>query len=167
MDLGCIGLERRRNFEQSRLDRAKVEEALRRVFTGAQLNGAGIRVRDDGVGRALSDWLRFPELDEAALLRLTPSLAEFPGPILQEAVQDHRYAPYLARQEAEVIRLRSDEAIRISDSLDYFSIAGLSTEMAERLSSSRPETLGAAARVRGITPAALTAILVHTRRKAA
>jgi tRNA uridine 5-carboxymethylaminomethyl modification enzyme len=165
--LGCVRPERRARFEQSRLDRAIVEQALCEVLTGAQLTSVGVVAADNGARRTLADWLRFPELDEAALLRVAPNLADLPRTVLEEAIQDHRYAPYLARQQAEVVRLRSDEAVRIPDTIDFSSIAGLSTEMAERLSASRPQTLGAAARIRGITPAALTAILVHARRKAA
>ncbi len=167
IDIGCVGPERRARFEQSRRDRAAVEEQLSTRFTGADLNAAEVSVRDDGVRRTLADWLRFPELDEQALLRLSPGLSAVPRPILEEAVQDHRYAPYLARQKSELARLRADENVRIPDSIRYFEIAGLSNEMVERLSASRPSTLGAAARIRGITPAALAAILVHARRKAA
>ncbi len=167
IEIGCVGPERRARFEQSRRDRATVEEQLSTRFTGTDLKAADVSVRDDGVRRTLADWLRFPELDEQALLRLLPSLVAVPRPILEEAVQDHRYAPYLARQQSELVRLKADENVRIPDSIRYFEIAGLSNEMVERLSASRPSTLGAAARIRGITPAALAAILVHARRKAA
>jgi tRNA uridine 5-carboxymethylaminomethyl modification enzyme len=164
---GCVGVERRTRFEESRRAHAEVEQALERRLTGAELNGAGIAVRDDGVKRSLGEWLRFPELDEQALLRLVPELAIQPRGILEEAVQDHRYAPYVLRQQAELVRVRADERIRIPDDVDYNSIAGLSNEMVERLCASRPSTLGAASRIRGITPAALSAILVHARRRAA
>ena len=165
--IGCVGPERRARFEQSRRDRARVEDELGRRFTGVQLNSAGVSVRDDGVKRTLADWLRFPELDATGLIQLARALATSPLSIVEEAVQDHRYAPYIARQQAELTRLKADEAVRIPTMIDYHSLPGLSTEMAERLAASRPQTLGAAARIRGITPAALTAILVHARRKAA
>lgn len=86
---------------------------------------------------------------------------------VEEAVQDYRYAPYLERQQAEVIRMQADEGVRIPNDFDFSRVPGLSNEMVERLSISRPSTLGAASRTRGITPAALAAILVHTRRRAA
>ena len=101
------------------------------------------------------------------LIALAPDLIEVRPAVLEEAIQDHRYAPYVARQEDEVARLRSDEAVRLPAALDYASVPGLSTEMVERLGMIRPSTLGAAARIRGVTPAALAAILVHARRKAA
>jgi tRNA uridine 5-carboxymethylaminomethyl modification enzyme len=100
-------------------------------------------------------------------MRLVPELRGAGSAELDEAIQDHRYAPYIARQQAEIARLRSDQAVRIPMDLDYGGIAGLSNEMVERLSAARPATLGAASRIRGITPAALAAILVHARRKAA
>jgi len=78
--------------------------------------------------------------------------------------QDGRYAPYIERQEAEIANLQSNEKFRLPEALDYRSISGLSNEMTERLEAARPETLAAAGRVRGITPAALTAILVQAKR---
>jgi tRNA uridine 5-carboxymethylaminomethyl modification enzyme len=71
------------------------------------------------------------------------------------------------RQASEVARLRSDDAVRLPPDLDYHGVGGLSMEMVERLSAARPLTLGAASRIRGVTPAALSAILVHARRRAA
>ncbi|MFA6606671.1 MAG: hypothetical protein WCS75_06715 [Sphingomonas sp.] len=87
--------------------------------------------------------------------------------LLAEIAEDAHYAPYLVRQEAEIAGLRSNDGIVISPAIDFSAIPGLSTEMIERLSAARPATLGAAGRIRGVTPAALTAILLHLRRKAA
>lgn len=84
--------------------------------------------------------------------------------LMEEVVEDLRYAPYLARQEVEVANLRGDEELVISDAFDFRSVPGLSNEMIERLERARPESLGAASRVRGITPAALSAILLQARR---
>jgi tRNA uridine 5-carboxymethylaminomethyl modification enzyme len=164
---GCVSEARRRHVEASRRERAKVEELLSHGFSGSTLSEAGVDVRDDGVRRSLAEWLRFPELGRDGLMRLVPELRGAGSAELDEAIQDHRYAPYIARQQAEIARLRSDQAVRIPMDLDYGGIAGLSNEMVERLSAARPATLGAASRIRGITPAALAAILVHARRKAA
>src|SRR3546814_796886 len=87
--------------------------------------------------------------------------------ILAEAIEDARYAPYLERQTAEIAEMRASDAIGLPLALDYASIAGLSNEMVERLGTARPATLGAAGRLRGVTPAALSAILLHVRRRAA
>ena len=87
--------------------------------------------------------------------------------LLAELIEDARYAPYLERQAAEVEALRRNEAIALPLALDYAQMPGLSIEMTERLSAARPTTLAAAARIRGITPAALSAILLHVRKAAA
>ena len=108
-----------------------------------------------------------PELDSSGLIRLIPELGTHSASRLEEAVQDYRYAPYVARQQNEIVRLRTDESVRIPADFSFGRVPGLSNEMVERLSRARPSTLGAAARIRGITPAALAAILVHARRRAA
>ncbi len=164
---GCVSAARRRHFEAGRRERAAVENTLSGTFGPRQLIAAGIGVRDDGIRRSLGEWLRFPELDAAGLVRMAPDLASVTRARLEEAIQDHRYAPYVARQQGEIARVRADEAVPIPATLDYARVAGLSNEMVERLSLARPANLGAASRIRGITPAALAAILVHSRRKAA
>jgi tRNA uridine 5-carboxymethylaminomethyl modification enzyme len=164
---GCASPERIAHFRAARSARAQVEALLEPMWSARALRDAGVAVRDEGLQRSLADWLRFPELDKAALLRLAPRLGECPARILDEAIEDHRYAPYVERQRAEIARLHADEAVRIPADIAYGAVAGLSNEMVERLSLARPGTLGGARRVRGITPAALAAILVHVRRKAA
>jgi tRNA uridine 5-carboxymethylaminomethyl modification enzyme len=165
--IGCVSAERGEKFRASRSARQHVEQLLSAAFNGAELIRRGISVRDDGVRRTLGDWIRFPQVDRAALLGLEPRLGDCAQRVLEEAIQDHIYAPYVERQQAEVARLKADEAIRLPYSLDYSSLPGLSNEMVERLTAARPGTLGAASRVQGITPAALAAILVHARRRAA
>jgi tRNA uridine 5-carboxymethylaminomethyl modification enzyme len=165
--LGCVGRERLVHFRKVQRGRAEIENLLASVHGAAALADAGASVRDDGVKRTLADWLRFPEVDADILCRIVPELKASPRIELERAVQDHRYAPYVARQLGEIVRLHSDEAVSIPADLDFSTIAGLSNEMVERLSLARPATLGAASRIRGITPAALAAILVHARRKAA
>ena len=144
---GCVSTDRERHFRAARAERARIEAFLQRGAAAARL--------------------RQPETDAAALVEAVPELGSAQPAILEEAIQDHRYAPYVARQQTEIERLRCDEAVRLPPDLDYVALPGLSNEMVERLSAARPSTLGAAARIRGVTPAALAAILVHARRKAA
>jgi tRNA uridine 5-carboxymethylaminomethyl modification enzyme len=164
---GCVSAERRRRFEAARSERARVEAILGVSYGGSELRKHGANVRDEGVKRPLSEWVRFPEVDAEVLYQIAPELRGCARVRVEEAIEDHRYAPYVARQQSEVTRLKADEAVQLPADLEYAGIAGLSLEMVERLSVSRPRTLGAASRVRGVTPAALAAILVHARRKAA
>jgi len=148
---GCVSAERQVHFGAAQAERARIECIL------ARRHGK----------LTLAERLRFPETGAEALVALAPELGEVAPASLEEAIQDHCYAPYVTRQQSEIDRLRSDEAVRIAPDIDYAAIAGLSNEMVERLSVARPATLGAAGRIRGLTPAALAAILVHARRKAA
>ncbi len=102
--------------------------------------------------------------DRIRTMGLIPAQAEVAPAIVDEIVEDARYAPYVARQEAEVRTMRASESIPIPTDFDFAAIAGLSNEMVERLRASRPATLGAAERIRGITPAAVATILVHARK---
>lgn len=167
IDAGCVSPERRRHFDAAEAQRAQIRTFLTPPVAPARLKHAGVPVRDDGVARPLAEWLRYPELDAAGLCRLIPELLAAAPRLLDEAVQDYRYAAYVERQSREIARLRNDDAVRIPADTDYAGIGGLSTEMVERLTAARPSTLGAAARIRGVTPAALSAILVHARRRAA
>jgi tRNA uridine 5-carboxymethylaminomethyl modification enzyme len=164
---GCALERRRSRFKRVEAERREIEQLFGHSYSAAQLNQAGATVRDDGARRSLADWLRFPELDRVALLRLEPRLHEPRETTLDGMIEDCRYAPYVARQQSEISKLRAEEGVRIPAHLRYGAIAGLSNEMVERLSLARPATLGAASRIRGITPAALAAILVHARREAA
>ena len=167
MAAGCVSDQRRAVFEKSRRERSEVEGLLSSRHPPQELIATGAAVRDDGVKRALAEWLRWPEVTVQVLIQLVPELEGYSPAVVEEAVQDHRYAPYVERQANEILRLKSDEAVRLPEDIDYASVAGLSNEMVERLSAARPSTLGAASRIRGVTPAALAAILVHARRRAA
>lgn len=164
---GIIGPERAARLTTRKQQRAAIEAALARELTATEMARAGATVRQDGVRRSLFDWARFPEVDRALLLNLAPELANAPADLRAEILEDAHYAPYLDRQDAEIADLRRNERIYIPADFAFRSIGGLSAEMIERLEAARPDTLAAASRIRGITPAALAAILVHVRRVAA
>jgi tRNA uridine 5-carboxymethylaminomethyl modification enzyme len=164
---GCTSGARRSHFQVRQAERGRIEALLQSRLAASRMAEAGIEVRDEGVQRSLADWLRFPEVTAEALLRVVPELGACARPLLDEAMEDHRYAPYVERQRSEIARLQADEAVRLPADIDYAAVPGLSTEMAERLSTARPGTLGAAGRVRGISPAALAAIVVQARRRPA
>jgi tRNA uridine 5-carboxymethylaminomethyl modification enzyme len=158
---GCLSQPRLAHLDRDEAERRGVRRALAATASPAELRRAGADVSDDGVRRPLFDWLRFPAVHAETCRVLAPELRAVGRRILDELVQDARYAPYLQRQDAEVRRLQADEAVSIPASLAYRAVPGLSNEMVDRLTAARPTTLGAAGRIRGITPAALAAILVH------
>ena len=122
-----------------------------------------------GDGGRRSGWqlLAVPTVTLALLARLWPELATLAPGVARQLENDARYQGYLQRQEADVRAFRRDAALSLPDDLDYDRIAGLSTEVRGKLAGSRPATLAAAARIPGVTPAALTALLGHVRRREA
>ncbi len=154
-------------FDARMAERAKAEALLPVPVTSTDYATIGMSIPGDGVVRTRIELLRFPDVTVATLARLAPELATTDPAILGELVEDAHYAPYIARQDAELRSLAANEAISLDPALDYAAIGGLSREMVERLGKARPETLGQAARIDGVTPAALTAIMVHSRRRAA
>lgn len=167
LEHGIIGAERQEFHSKRLAGRRRVEEELAREITASEMMKAGANVRQDGARRSLFDWARFPEVDRVLLDRLVPSLDEVEPTLRDEILEDAHYAPYLERQDAEVTELRRNERVIIPADFDFAGVGGLSIEMIERLDRARPETLAAAGRIRGITPAALAAVLVHVRRLAA
>ena len=164
---GCVG-EVRRDWFASRMEaKLALEGALEREVAAGELALAGLPVRSDAGRLPLRDWLRFGgvTLDRTCALGSADLLSD--ADIAAEVAEDAAYAPYLARQDSELRELRASEALPLGDDFAYEEIPGLSREMVERLSRARPNSLAAAGRVPGVTPAALAALLVHARRQAA
>ncbi|TZG26372.1 tRNA uridine-5-carboxymethylaminomethyl(34) synthesis enzyme MnmG [Sphingomonas montanisoli] len=147
-------------------------EALRTIWqesdmSSKDLRTAGADLKDDsGVRRSGWDWLRFPEVEPSHIATLVGNIPLVANDVIAELGQDARYAPYVERQEQELARLRADSELRLDRIMDYRSVGGLSNEMIERLNKAMPADLGRASQVRGVTPAALTAIMLHARRAA-
>lgn len=164
---GCVRGERAEWFARRQEQRARIDAALGGETTSNELATAGLPVRADAGRMALREWLRFGGV---GLDQLRPWLGDLPlddPELAAEVEEDAAYAPYLARQEGELRDLRAAEALPLAADFPYADIPGLSREMVERLSKAQPANLAAAGRVPGITPAALAALLVHARRRAA
>jgi tRNA uridine 5-carboxymethylaminomethyl modification enzyme len=162
--LGCLSDARRAHIDRHRKERHRIETELAALLTADQVVTRGGRVARDGARRTIVEWMRFPDVTAD---RLIDDLERFDPRVLAEVVEDARYAPYLQRQAQDVADRSRAAATALPSDLGYDGIAGLSNEMVERLSAARPATLEAAARVRGISPAALSAILLHVKRRAA
>lgn len=162
ISVGAVAGERAAAFQERLLQQTALQSRLQKIVSADVLIKQGIAVKQDAGKMSLFDWLRFPQLSIAQLLAL--DVVSWPQELLMELEQDGRYAPYLARQDAEINDMAANEQIQLSPLMDYSTISGLSHEMVERLAASRPENLAAASRIRGITPAALAAILVHAKR---
>lgn len=164
---GAVGAERQAWFDAREATKAALTEALDTPVSAAELVGAGLPVRTDAGRLPIREWLRFEGVNLAVLGPwLDPAIAHSPD-LADELEEEAVYAPYLVRQERELRDLRASEGLLLGDQFPYATIPGLSREMIERLTKAQPETLAAAGRLPGITPAALAALLVHARRRVA
>ena len=163
--LGLVGLRRRAAF-QARMDRlGQAHDLLRTLsLTPDAAERAGLSVNKDGRRRTAFELLAYPDIDFHRLRAVWPELGQVDPVIAEQVSVDARYAVYLERQRADIAALRRDEALEIPVGVDYGAIAGLSNEVRQKLETVRPATLAQAARIEGVTPAALTTLLAHVKR---
>jgi tRNA uridine 5-carboxymethylaminomethyl modification enzyme len=164
---GCVGAERKAWLEARECERTRWSEALAREVPATELALEELPVRRDAGRKSLTEWLRYPDIELSALAPWIDSDLDPKGELALEIAEDAAYAPYLERQEGELRDLRASEAVALGEGFPFASVPGLSNEMIERLAAASPATLAAAGRIRGITPAALAALLVFARRRAA
>ncbi len=119
------------------------------------------------MARSGFELLALPGIDLSELARLWPEVGGIRPEIAEQLEIDARYRGYLERQERDIAAFRRDEALLLPGDLDYAAVGSLSREICEKLAQARPASLGAAARLSGVTPAALVALLKHVKRRAA
>ncbi|HEY1614329.1 MAG TPA: tRNA uridine-5-carboxymethylaminomethyl(34) synthesis enzyme MnmG [Rhizomicrobium sp.] len=163
-EMGIVGAERWERFSAKSTAMAMAEDRLRELtVTPSRAREVGIAVRLDGGRRTGLQLLSLPDVGFADLARLWPELADTPAAIAEQLRNDAQYAVYLDRQDADIAAFRRDEALALPATLDYRQVSGLSHEAVQKLNAIRPVTLGQAARIDGVTPAALTLMLAHIR----
>lgn len=160
----CIGPDRLRHQDSRAEKRAAIRPFLETPIQAHTLEAQGVLEAERLSPRSLDDWTR-SLVDPAVLEMFIPE--DLRGPVAREMLEDSRYRPYVERQNQEIARIRKDHDVRLPADLSFTDIAGLSTEMIERLSAAKPKSLAEAGRIRGVTPAALSAILVARSKLAA
>jgi len=114
----------------------------------------------------LLNLLSRPEIDYAGLVEVTGG-SDASDQVAEQVEIKTKYAGYIDRQQEEIARLRASEDTRLPDDIDYASISGLSKEIQGKLGQTRPETLGQASRIPGVTPAAISLLLIHLKKRGA
>jgi tRNA uridine 5-carboxymethylaminomethyl modification enzyme len=163
--IGCVGSERRDRHEakMAALDAAR-SRARAVSVTPSEAAPFGFALNRDGRRRTAFDLLAYPEIGIADIGRIWPEFLEVPASIATQLEIDAKYAVYLDRQAADVAAFRRDESFEIPASVDYAAVPGLSNEARQKLMAARPPTIGHAARLDGVTPAALTLLAAFVRR---
>ncbi len=166
IDIGCIGSARERHHR----DKMAALEALRSLARSVSITpneGAhqGLNLNHDGQRRTAFELLSYPTIEVADLARIWPQLGDFSTTITTQLKTDAIYAVYLDRQAADVASYRRDEALELPEDLEYAALPALSAEVRQKLGSIRPRTIGHAARIDGVTSAALTLLVAYARRR--
>jgi tRNA uridine 5-carboxymethylaminomethyl modification enzyme len=165
LSIGCVGPQRAAAFRMKVLALDNVRQFLEgHQATPHQANARGIAVNSDGRRRNGMELLAYKDVGMKQLVALWPELAAVPAAISAQVEIEAHYAGYLDRQQADIDAFRRDEALELPMDLEYDQMTGFSNEVREKLKHHSPATLGAAARIPGITPAALTILLAHVRR---
>jgi tRNA uridine 5-carboxymethylaminomethyl modification enzyme len=166
IDLGIVSDIRKRSFD----DKMQALAAGRRMlqestFSPTDARSVGINVNQDGTKRSAYQLLSLKDVRVDTLFSLDPELQSLSTETAEQLKKEALYANYIERQTRDVALLKKDEAHEIAPDFTYDSVRGLSHELRFKLNATRPETIAQAARIDGMTPAALTLILAKIRQK--
>ena len=168
LDLGLADQARGEMFHVKQDSQTRALELAKSLtYTPNVLRDKGLSVNADGKPRSAYDLLAYPDIGWAEIETVWPQFSHLTFAQKEFVETEALYAAYVERQARDIAAFQRDEGLRIPDNLDYGAIGGLSNEVRGKLQASRPATLGQAARIEGVTPGALTALLAHVRRHAA
>jgi len=166
LDVGCVGPARAAKWAEKAADLGEARVLCARLqATPNMLESFDISVNMDGHRRNIFEILRYPGVTWAQLCAIWPELENIALPIAEQIQIDAQYAGYIQRQEADIEAFRKDEGLALPPSFNYTTIGSLSTEIRNCLMQAQPTTLGAAARLPGVTPAAIIALLRHVKKQ--
>lgn len=164
IEIGCVGLKRRQYFEEKVKVLNETRQKLAQIGgTPGELKKLGFEVNKDGSHRTGADLLAYETINWERLSTVWPQLQNTRRDVVEQLEIEAKYRGYLQRQESDIAAFRKDEALKIPSDIDYKKIGGLSNEVVMKLNKVRPETLGAASRISGVTPAAVTAVLGYIK----
>ncbi|HEY6992945.1 MAG TPA: tRNA uridine-5-carboxymethylaminomethyl(34) synthesis enzyme MnmG [Xanthobacteraceae bacterium] len=163
--IGCVGAARRRRHQEKMAALGAARAFARSVaLTPDEAERHGLALNRDGRRRSAFELLSHRGIGIAQLATIWPRLGDLPPKIAEQLEIDAKYDVYLSRQAADIAAYRRDESLALPESLDYSQLGGLSSEVRQKLAAARPRTIGQAARMDGITPAALTLLVAHLKR---
>jgi len=165
IEFGVVGDERKQAFADKLKELATARDMIAQLgLSPTQAETFGIKVSKNGKRRSVAELLAYPEVTMDMLRKVWPELNELSVTVVEQIEADAVYAGYLERQQKDIDMYRRDENLKIPADFDYGSISGLSTELCQKLTTARPETMAQAERIDGMTPAALTLVLAFIKR---
>ncbi|MDX2258702.1 MAG: tRNA uridine-5-carboxymethylaminomethyl(34) synthesis enzyme MnmG [Hyphomicrobiaceae bacterium] len=163
--IGCVGARRSKAHRRKAEALASARDLLDgRTLTPSEAERHGLALNKDGRRRSAFELMALPGVDLARLAAIWPELGAITEPIARQVEIDARYHAYVARQEDDVAALKRDESLRLPSDFDAAAVGGLSTEVRQKLALHRPANIAQAARIDGMTPAALMLIAAYLRK---
>jgi tRNA uridine 5-carboxymethylaminomethyl modification enzyme len=150
--------------KRNKLDSA-LDEMREAQFTPREIQNARIKINQDGTRRSIFDILAFPEISVDDLVALWPRMMDFDPSITKQVSIEALYSNYIDRQERDLLSVQKDEAHVIPVDFEYSDLSGLSNELKLKLGKARPSNLAQAAKVDGMTPAALMLVLAKLKQR--
>lgn len=168
LGIGLVGVPRAEHWKQRSAELNSARAILcKNPKSPNALVELGLRVNQDGIKRSANDLLGQRAARWSDLERIWPAVQAIPDRIRERLEVDAVYQGYVARQHADIEAYRRDENLHLPDDLDYAQVGGLSNEVKQKLIDSAPETIGSAARIQGVTPAAVMALLRYVKKRKA
>lgn len=163
--VGCVADRRMHIFDKKKSELSRAIKLLSsHNLTPQQAEAHGISVNKDGRRRTAMEMLSYPNINAAQLATVWPEISNFSAEILDQVEKDARYKHYIERQKSDVATLQKDSKLKIPRGFSFDNIPGLSNELRDKLKRTKPEDLGQAGRIDGMTPAALTLLLLKIKR---
>ncbi len=163
-NIGCVSENRYSVFKIKEEKISKFNEfCCDKIVLYPEIEKLGITVKHNGK-KTLKDLLGYQDVSRETISRLFPETNKLENDVFEQVEIDAKYSGYLKREYEDIAVFKRDENLEIQENIDYTKIGGLSTEMVQRFSTVRPKTIGEAARIRGVTPAAVTAILGYLKK---
>ena len=163
--IGCVGSTRASHYGTKSIALKEARSFANSVSLSPKEAGVhGLALNKDGQRRSAFELLSYPHIGIADLARFWPQLGVLPTKIAEQLETDAKYDVYLSRQAADIAAYRRDESFVLPENIDYATLPGLSNEARQKLVASRPRTIGHAAKINGVTPAALTLLVAYVKR---
>lgn len=166
LEIGCVGSARKSSWSDKKEALSHARQLMNTSGkTPNELAKHDIHVNMDGVRRPAFDLINMPNIEWEDLFRVWPELKSVDSLVLNQIKIDSTYAGYTDRQDMDIAAFRRDENLMLPADFNYSDVGSLSTEIRQKLNDAKPATLGAASRISGITPAAITALLRYIKKK--
>ena len=163
-NIGCVSENRYSVFKTKEEKINKFNEfCLNKYVSYPEIESFGITVKHNGK-KNLKDLLAYQDVSRETIIKIAPESKDVDNSVYEQVEIDAKYSGYLKREYEDIAVFKRDENLQIRDDINYAKIGGLSTEMIQRFSTVKPKTIGEAARIKGVTPAAVTAILGYLKK---